>query len=352
MQSETQFRPTELRYRIADFINDRLKSLPAVHAGARAAVASLLGGKSAQPNADTVAPAAQVHSNPPEQPADVAKQNAKAGEPATSPQPISLDNLPIPPLEMRELVGTTAVGAYDNPRRELLFHYLDPALSEAIFDFGCGCGRMARQLMLQRPIPKLYVGVDLHAGMIRWCQRNLQPAAPQFSFFHHDVYNPRFNPNPRRPSVAAFPVADSQFSLVNAISVFTHLTQEQAVHYLRECARILTPTGIVHASWFFFDKKDYPMLQPDTNALYVSYVDPSAAVIFDREWVRATARQFGLRICSIVPPEVHGHQWLVMMTKREDVEEPEFPADTAAPRAWPAPRGSQFDLSKIGLESK
>lgn len=286
-----------------------------------------------------------------EQTSAAVSPEAVHGQPQPTSANISLDNLPIPPLEMRELVGPTDEAAFDNPTRRLVYDYLDPAAYEKVFDFGCGCGRVARQLILQRPSPQQYVGVDLHAGMIRWCQRNLQPAAPNFSFVHHDVFNTRFNPNPASPRVAPFPVGDSQFTLINALSVFTHLTQEQAVHYLRECARILHPQGVLHASWFLFEKREFPMLRPESNTLYVSYQDPSAAVLFDREWVLATARQFGLRLCGIVAPQIKGHQWLLMMTKREDIREPEFPPDAAAYGRAAPPLGSQRDVSKIGLET-
>ncbi|HEY4900953.1 MAG TPA: class I SAM-dependent methyltransferase [Terriglobales bacterium] len=270
---------------------------------------------------------------------------------ATPPlQEIPLDLLPFPPLEMRELVGPTELAAFDNPNRRIIYDYLEPEVYETVFDFGCGCGRVARQLILQRPSPQKYVGLDLHAGMIRWCQRNLQPIAPHFTFLHHDVLNVRFNPGSEKPRVAPFPVVDAQFKLVNVLSVFTHLTEDQAAHYLGECARILHPEGVLHASWFFFDKEDYPMLQEHTNALYVSYVDPSAAVIFARTWVRNTARQFGLRFCKIVPPQVRGHQWAVVMTKRTDLGEVDFPPDEAPRGVARPPMGSNPDPASIGME--
>jgi cyclopropane fatty-acyl-phospholipid synthase-like methyltransferase len=38
-------------------------------------------------------------------------------------------------------------------------------------------------------------------------------------------------------------MADREFTLVNAMSVFTHLTEAQAPHYLRESGRILSDDG-------------------------------------------------------------------------------------------------------------
>jgi len=360
MQQEGRPRPAELRYRLVDSINDRLTAFSGIHATLKSFLSRLMrdgeaparsdrGGQGDRVANENVPPVANTSES---RPASEFGESAENNPPALPPQrEISPDSLPFPPLEMRELVGPIELEAFDNPSGKLVYDYLGPELYERVFDFGCGCGRVARQLILQRPSPKTYVGIDLHPGMIRWCQRNLQPVAPNFTFFHHDVYHVRFNPVPGKPLTAPFPVEDGQFTLVNALSVFTHLTQEHAVHYLRECARILHPDGVLHASWFFFDKQDYPMLHEHDAALYVSYIDPGAAVIFDRNWVVATAREMGLRVCKVVPPSIRGHQWAVTMTRREDVEEAEFPPDTA-PRGWARPpMGSRPDSASIGMET-
>ncbi len=263
---EQQFSRDELRYRIADAINDRLKSIPLLHATAKGAAHWLQHRRDVRA-VKTARIATRMDSAPEAKPAN----------------PADRGELPVPPLEMRRLVGPTDPGFYDNPGGELVYPYLSPESFRAFFDFGCGCGRVARQLMLQRPSPELYVGVDLHPAMIEWCKLNLHPAAPNFHFHHHDVFNVAFNPGPHKPLTIPFPVEDSQFTMVNAISVFTHLTERQAEYYLRECARILRPDGVLHASWFLFDKADHPMMDDSSNALYVSYTDPSAAVLFDRK---------------------------------------------------------------------
>lgn len=245
--------------------------------------------------------------------------------PGTSPEQLEL---PIPLLEMRKLVGPIDPAAFDNPAGTLVYPHLDAAVYESVFDFGCGCGRVARQLIQQRPRPQRYVGVDLHRGMIEWCRRNLQPAAPGFEFHHHDVFNYHFNPDRSKPDVLPFPVEDESFTLVNAFSVFTHLTERQAEHYLAEVARILRPEGVLHSTWFLMDKREFPMLQEHTNALYVSPVDPSAAVIFDREWLRARARDAGLGIVSVTPPRIRGYQWVIVMAPaRAGLAEAEIPPD-------------------------
>lgn len=124
---------------------------------------------------------------------------------------------------MRTLVGPTADEQFDNPTGAPV-HGIDPDRYRSVLDFGCGCGRIARQMIQQRPRPERYAGLDLHPGMIRWCQDNLASHAPGFAFHHRDVRYEPFNPGPDKPLSAPFPFAASEFTLVVAHSVFTHLT--------------------------------------------------------------------------------------------------------------------------------
>lgn len=261
-----------------------------------------------------------------------------------------LSELPLPPYDMRRLVGPTDPAAFDNPSGELVYPFLDPSAYEAVFDFGCGCGRVARQLIQQRPQPDRYVGVDLHRGMIEWCKRNLASAAPQFAFVHHDVAHQFFNPGRDKPHVLAFPAKNATFTLVHALSVFTHLTQAQAAHYLREVARVLRGDGVVVSSWFLFDRREFPMLQGDNAALYVSYEDPGAAVIYDRGWVRAQAAEAGLVITATHLPWLRGYQWILeLRPEQAGFPEVEIPVDTA-PIGSIDLAGMPDDPSRLGLE--
>ena len=225
----------------------------------------------------------------------------------------AMTGLPIPPMEMRVIVGPTDTRAFDNPEGSLVYPYVAAEKYESVFDFGCGCGRVARQLIQQRVPPDRYVGVDLHKGMIDWAQNNLAPVARGFEFLHHDVYNLLLNPSGTVPPVCPFPVGDHEFTFVHALSVFTHLTQMQTEYYLPEVARILRSDGVFLGSWFLFDKTFVPFLGEDLSALYASYADPSAAVLFDRGWMEDLARTCGLVVSHVIPPHVRGHQWTVLM---------------------------------------
>jgi len=241
-----------------------------------------------------------------------------------------MTELPIPPLEMRESVGPTDPALFDNPSGGLIFPQVRPEAYESVFDFGCGCGRLARQLIQQDRQPSSYLGIDLHKPLVDWCTENLTPHAPGFEFKHHDVVYPLWNEGADKPEVAPFPAAEDSRTFVIAWSVFTHLVQVNAEHYLDEVARILAPDGVFLGTWFLFDKELFPMMQEFQNALYINDVSPTNAVIFDRNWLVDTAASKGLVITGVGQPSVRGFQWTVKMEPvASGVEPVELPPDEA-----------------------
>ncbi len=221
--------------------------------------------------------------------------------------------LAFPPLEMRKLVGPTDLSDFDNPSGDLVFDdfLIPPEAYKSIFDFGCGCGRNARKLMQQKITPQKYVGLDLHLGMINWCQNNLTPYNKNFSFSHYDVFNIGFNPNSDK-KFEVFPVSSSDFSLVVAISVFTHIVEDLVVDFLKECLRVMTPESYFISTWFLFDKKYFPMMQEFQNSLYINLTDPTNAVIYDYQWLFKVCQEIGLTPVNIFKPIVRGFQWNIV----------------------------------------
>jgi SAM-dependent methyltransferase len=258
--------------------------------------------------------------------------------------------LPLPPLELRELVGRAQPETYDNPTGAPIFPGLPVAAWDTYLDFGCGCGRSARRLIQQDPRPRRYVGVDLHRGMVRWCQENLAPHADGFEFIHHDVYSPCLNPDSLRPWIAPLPVEDGICTLIEATSVFTHLVEGQAEHYLDECARVLAPEGFVESTWFLFDKDDFPYMQDSQNALYINDRDPTNAVAYDRQWLMGALASRGLMIERVLPPSVRGFHWLLRIVRATPGAEPlVLPEDTAPPARRPPPLLRQ-GAERFGLD--
>jgi SAM-dependent methyltransferase len=168
--------------------------------------------------------------------------------------------LPMPPLELRRIVGPTDPRDFDNPDGRLIwgdlaYGPLNPGEAyRRVFDFGCGCGRNARQLLLQRQPPERYVGVDTGRQMINWCKKNL--SRPGVEFFHHDVWspNPLYAPNNSRNEYLPLRHHGEDFTLINAHSVFTHLLGRQARFYLKELGSMLAENGLFRTTWFFFNR--------------------------------------------------------------------------------------------------
>lgn len=112
-----------------------------------------------------------------------------------------------------------------------------------VLDVGCGCGRIARFLVA---VPGLrYVGFDIMRPSIEWCRRELEPlAGGRFAFHHVDAFSRHYNPRGRlAPGEVRFPVADGTVDLAFGASLFTHLLEPDARHYLRETRRALRPAG-------------------------------------------------------------------------------------------------------------
>jgi hypothetical protein len=131
--------------------------------------------------------------------------------------------------------------------------------------------------------------------------------------------------------------------------VFTHVTEQHAGRYLQELRRVLRADGVIVSTWFLFDKREFPMMQPFQNALFVNDVNPTNAVIFDRAWLYNTARDAGLIVTRADPPTLRGFQWRIHLRPAESGIPPvELPDDTAPYGAWTGPP-LHPDAHRIGL---
>ena len=88
-------------------------------------------------------------------------------------------------------------------------------------------------------------------------------------------------------------------------------------------------------------------MQPFQSALFINETDPSNAVIFDRAWVRDTARSLDLVITWVRPPVARGFQWHLVMRRAGVGAEVDLPEDTAPVGQRPPPL-TPADAQNIG----
>ena len=146
------------------------------------------------------------------------------------------DHLPAPPPRLIFLVirsvwsdeywksGLTIVADLED---QLRYHKIDPHHFHRILDFGCGCGRLTRQLA--RFENAQLFGSDYNKELIDWCSHTLPIA--QWS---------GINIAPPLPFESAY------FDCILARSVFTHIDRQLQHAWIEEFHRILHPGGILY----------------------------------------------------------------------------------------------------------
>ncbi len=228
---------------------------------------------------------------------------------AINPRPVDGVSLPIPP-ENLHCVGD---GDFLAIGREFLGHLIQHAdlkPTDTVLDVGCGVGRIAVQLTQYLAPEGQYIGFDVGAAGVAWCQHSVAPLHPGFAFVHLNLFHPLYNP---AGTISAthqrWPVPSASIDVVFLTSVFTHLTAAETRHYLREIARVLKPGGRCLGTWFLLDEARMPegadyrlsFAEGEDGAFYDTLTAvPTAAVAYRTDWLRSEVASVGLE-CTILP---------------------------------------------------
>ncbi|GAB4092467.1 methyltransferase domain-containing protein [Flaviaesturariibacter terrae] len=102
-----------------------------------------------------------------------------------------------------------------------------PLESAHILDWGCGPARVLRHLPALLP-SAAFAGSDYNASTIAWCRTHLSG----IDFRRNGVLPP-------------LDFADASFDAAYALSVLTHLSEENHARWLRELQRVLRPGGLL-----------------------------------------------------------------------------------------------------------
>ena len=144
------------------------------------------------------------------------------------------DGLPLPPARLRVRVAgkADATWFFESGRRSA--ETVTAAFArqgggrdlDRLLDFGCGCGRVIRH-WAGTTATELH-GCDRDLEAISWCDGNLRFA--------------RFAAHAPTPPL---PYEQDLFSVACAISVFTHLPEQDQRLWIDELARVLAPGGLL-----------------------------------------------------------------------------------------------------------
>ena len=209
-----------------------------------------------------------------------------------------------PPIWLRRYVGPLA--SFESSAAEFvcllkLLAHLKP--EHRLLDLGCGCGALALHLRdyVRPELGGSYVGLDVHAPSIRWCQRHL--ARPGFQFVLLDAYNATFRPDGQRgfdyrAVLSRYAPAD----VVVAKSLFTHLRPEDTQSYLQAIGGALKPGGEALLTAFLFAPED----DLGKTAIRFAYGDAhfrhayahrvESAVAYTESWMQDALTSAGLQL--------------------------------------------------------
>ena len=215
---------------------------------------------------------------------------------------------PLPPLWLRRHAGR--IGRFESAARDMAA-ILDrlgfPGPADDVLDVGCGPGAMVPEFARRLGPGRRYVGFDVHAPSIRWCRKAFG-ADPRFSFEIAAVASP-FGAASGAPAAGyRFPMEDGRAGFVLAKSVFTHLFEEDARHYLAEIRRTLVPGRAAIVTAFLFDAQAPELAGAaaafpfgDRAVRWRSRLRPASAVAYGRDSFFAMVEAAGLRVQWLSP---------------------------------------------------
>jgi SAM-dependent methyltransferase len=216
---------------------------------------------------------------------------------------------PLPPEHLRFGVGDPDGEFYRVGEDIVVRAKREAGLNPAsrVLDIGCGLGRVAWPLARELGPDGSYDGFDTMKQYLEWCENGLALDPQRVRFHWFDIYNSVYNPTGTLDGEhLVFPWPDGAFTLAIATSLFTHLSAEGTVNYLREIARTLERGGRVFASFFVLDNESREvMTQRETYPHFTHEVEngrvadpesPDVAIAFNAEWLHQVFLSCGFAI--------------------------------------------------------
>jgi SAM-dependent methyltransferase len=169
-----------------------------------------------------------------------------------------LGDADLPPLPAMQKIGSDSAQHFKNVMANTfaeLYNRFKLNPQSTVFDLGCGSGRMAYPFAQLLGEGGAYYGADVWQEGITLCQQRFQH--PQMTFHHipaqNNYYFDEYKDGVQNNFTLSF-LPSEHLDLIFAISVFTHLIEEDALAYLREFKRSLRPNGCAYITCFIIDQ--------------------------------------------------------------------------------------------------
>ncbi|MEQ8358949.1 MAG: class I SAM-dependent methyltransferase [Cytophagales bacterium] len=152
----------------------------------------------------------------------------------------------------------------------LFYHIIPKKSGNQVLDIGCGTGLLG---IAVEPFTKeggSYIGLDVMPYEIEFNKKHY--SQNNFSFVHFDLSNPSYVTT-QSDELKPWPVESNSKDLICALSVWTHLREEDSLFYFKEVQRVLKPGGKAMISFFYLDdeyKKSLNIRENKTGRYHAS----------------------------------------------------------------------------------
>jgi ubiquinone/menaquinone biosynthesis C-methylase UbiE len=214
----------------------------------------------------------------------------------------------LPPLWLRRHVGP--LGGFDRSVGEIsatiaLLELVRPG--DSVMDLGCGVAAMVPDLLRAVGPSGRYVGFDVHAPSITWCQRQFR-AEPRVRFVLAKIQSVYSALQSAEANRYVFPAESESIDFAVAKSLFTHLEEDVATQYLSELARVLRPGGHALVSAFLLgigtpsqsSTPKYDFAYGNNRVRWLMEHRPAAGIAFARDTFLELCAGSGLEVERIL----------------------------------------------------
>lgn len=161
----------------------------------------------------------------------------------------------------------------------IIYQTLENKTANKILDIGCGTGLLG---IASEPFTFAggsYTGIDVMAADIDFCKTNFQ--LDNYHFIHFDLANPSYA-SLQSTELTKWPVDSGSQELVTALSVWTHLSEPDAIFYFREIHRVLKKGGKAIITFFYLDDAYQQSLKIRSNEIGRFHSTPQNGWVYDK----------------------------------------------------------------------